>query len=146
MNVHKVTIDENGDAILDLGNDLCDKLGWAVGDTLNWTMNEDGTVTINKVSKPAVETELVLVECISSYRVRYVVEVPKGKSEWASDTVAMHEAKEFSQRWMGENIVSTRVIDKQEFLDLCTTDNEYLSHWVPEKKEEALLTKWVAKE
>ena len=43
------------------------------------------------------ETEWVLVECVSTFRMRYMVEVPKDKSEYALDTVTMNEAKEFSQ-------------------------------------------------
>jgi hypothetical protein len=44
-----------------------------------------------------MKTEFVLVECVSTFRMRYVVEVPEGKSEYALDTVVMNEANEFSQ-------------------------------------------------
>jgi len=76
------------------------------------------------MSKP--ETEFVLVECISQYRMRYVVEVPKGKTEWAMDTVTMNEAKEFSQLWLGETIVSHRKVKKKHIIETFDQDNDYL--------------------
>ena len=39
--------------------------------------------------KKTKETEWVLVETMHSFRMRYMVEVPKGKSEYALDTVVM---------------------------------------------------------
>lgn len=75
------------------------------------------------------ETELVLVECVMQYRMRYVVEVPAGKADWALDTVTMEEAKEFSQYSIGETIVSHRVIGEEEVLDLCLKDNPYTENW-----------------
>ncbi len=87
-----------------------------------------------------VETELVLVECIQQYRMRYVVEVPVGKSEWALDTVTMEEATEFSQLDLGETIVSHRVVPKDEVLNLCDIDNEYCKSWDTEKKFDAFVT------
>jgi len=34
--------------LLDLGLELCNRLGWQPGDQLNWTNNEDGTWTLIK--------------------------------------------------------------------------------------------------
>ena len=75
------------------------------------------------------EKEFVLVEAISQYRIRYVVEVPKGNEDWASDVVVMEKAKEFSQYHLGETIVSSRVIDKSEIIPLCHIDNSYTDGW-----------------
>ena len=86
------------------------------------------------------ETELVLVECIQQYRMRYVVEVPIGKSDWALDTVTMEEAVEFSQLSLGETIVSHRVVSKDEVVQLCDEDNDYCSSWDTEKKFEVFVT------
>lgn len=121
--------DENGDLILPLGDELFSELGWKVGDTIKWTDNGDGSWTMTKVEK-----ELVLVECVSTFRMRYVVEVPKGKKEWALDTVVMNEAEEMSQEHLGEQIVSHRVIDEKEFLRVFDEDNDYLRSWTPEQK------------
>jgi len=82
------------------------------------------------------ETQWVLVECISTFRKRYMVEVPKGtddygkdKSLWALDTVTMEEAKEFSQEYLGEHIVSHRVVTYEEAIALSDKDNEYTVSW-----------------
>jgi hypothetical protein len=93
------------------------------------------------------ETQLVLVECVSMFRMRYLVEVPVGidsygndKKDWALDTVSMEEAKEFSQQHIGETIVSSRVISKEEALTLCDQDNDYAKSWPEEKKIEQFFT------
>ena len=76
----------------------------------------------------------VLVETISQYRMRYMVEVPDtSKAEWALDTVTMEEAKEFSQQWLGETIFGHRLIDEKDALDLYRNDNGYLSDWSDEE-------------
>lgn len=36
------------DLILPLGDELCNELGWTVGDTINWQDNGDGTFTLTK--------------------------------------------------------------------------------------------------
>lgn len=121
--------DENGDLILPLSDELCAEAGWKVGDTIQWIDNGDGTWSLKKMEK-----ELVLVECVSTFRMRYVVEVPAGKKEWALDTVAMNEAEELSQEHLGEQIVSHRVIDEAEYLRVFNEDNDYLKSWDDEQK------------
>jgi len=86
------------------------------------------------------ETQLVLVECIHQYRMRYVVEVPAGHSAWALDTVTMEEAKEFSQLSLGETIVSHRIVSRDEVLKLCDEDNDYCQSWTDEEKLETFVT------
>jgi hypothetical protein len=87
-----------------------------------------------------METQLVLVDCIQTYRTRYVVEVPTGHSSWALDTVSCDEAKEFSQLSLGETIVSHRVVSKEEVLKLCDQDNEDFSSWTDEQKFDVFVT------
>jgi hypothetical protein len=125
----KLEENEQGNAVLPLGDELCAKLGWHEGDTIKWIDNNDGSYTLKKK-----ETELVMVETILTYRIRYVVEVPKGKSEWARDTVTMDEADEFSQLCLGETITSHRVIDEDEFVQMFDEDNDYLKEWETDKK------------
>ena len=95
------------------------------------------------------KTQLVLVETVSMFRMRYVVEVPVGtddfnndKSLWALDTVTMNEAEEFSQEHLGETIVSHRVVSKKEALALCDIDNDYIKSWSKDKKIETFFTPW----
>jgi hypothetical protein len=37
-----------GQLLLDLGTELCEQLGWAVGDPIEWIDNQDGSWTIRK--------------------------------------------------------------------------------------------------
>jgi hypothetical protein len=97
------------------------------------TETEAGPVPMKK--------EWVLVECVQSYRMRYMVEVPEGKSEWALDTVSMRQAKEFSQEDIGETIVSHRVISEEDALKLCDVDNEYCKSWTEHHKVKCFFTK-----
>ena len=89
---------------------------------------------------PGAETQLVLVECIQQYRMRYVVEVPFGKLDWADDTVVMDEAKEFSQLSLGETLISSRVVSRDQVLKLCDEDNDYCHSWTDEEKLDAFVT------
>lgn len=123
--------DENGDLILPLSDEMCAELGWKVGDTIEWIDNGDESWSIRKLE---MKKELVIVECISTFRMRYVVEVPEGKKEWAMDTVVSNEAQEFSQEHLGEQIVSHRVIDEAEYLRIFNEDNAYLASWKDENK------------
>ena len=76
-------------------------------------------------------SKYVMVDTVSMFRMRYVVEVPDGigeemifkdgtrsfpttPEEYASDTVVCGEAKEFTQEHIGENIVSTREVTLEE--------------------------------
>ena len=135
----KLEEDENGELILPLSDELLKEVGWKEGDTLEWKDNEDGSFGLTKKNE-AIETEWVLVEAISQFRERYVVEVPKGKSEYALDTVTMDEAKEFSQKHLGETIVSHRIISEKDALDLFDEDNDYLKEWDHDKKMECGFT------
>jgi len=131
---------ETGDLILPLPEGMCEKLGWNEGDNLSWdkAANGDGSFILSK-TKPK-QTEWVLVDCVSQYRMRYMVEVPIGKNVWALDTVTMEEAKEFSQEHLGETIVSYRTVSKAEALKICDNDNDYARTWNDELKEENFFT------
>lgn len=137
MTIVTLEEDKDGNLVLPISDEMMAELGWMIGDTIKWNDNEDGTWTMSKR-----ETELVLVECVSTFRMRYMVEVPKGKAEWALDTVTMNEAEEFSQEHLGEQIVSHRVVTEDEAITLCDVDNHYCSTWTREKKLETFVTEW----
>jgi hypothetical protein len=133
---------ETGDLILPLNDDILEETGWQTGDSIEWIDNKDGSWTMKKI-----ETQWVLVEAISTFRERYMVEVPigvdrygKDKADWALDTVTLSEAKEFSQEHLGETIVSHRVVTKEEALALCDKDNNYCSSWTEEQKMKSFFT------
>jgi hypothetical protein len=133
---------ETGDLILPLNDEILEGTGWKTGDTIDWIDNKDGSWTMKKI-----ETQWVLVETVSTFRERYMVEVPVGvdrygkdKADWALDTVTLEEAKEFSQEHLGETIVSHRVVTKEDALVLCDKDNAYCSSWTEEMKMKSFFT------
>ena len=133
---------ETGDLILQLNDDILEGTGWQTGDSIEWIDNKDGSWTMKKI-----ETQWVLVETVSTFRERYMVEVPVGvdrygkdKVDWALDTVTLEEAKEFSQEHLGETIVSHRVVTKEEALALCDKDNDYARVWNDELKVKTFFT------
>ena len=99
-------------------------------------------------------SKFVLVETISQHRMRYVIEVPEDHNDgmyecsaiqWAEDTVTMEDMREFSQKWIGEQIFSSREVSREEILDLCNEDNDYCNGkygepWTDEKKMEVFVT------
>lgn len=86
------------------------------------------------------DKEFVLVETVEIFRSRYVVPVPKGKAEWALDTVSMDEGIEFSQQYLGETIVSHRTISFDDAIALCDEDNDYAIDWPTKQKVTAFFT------
>ena len=154
MKSYTVTLEEDpetGDLVLPFPEDMLKEVGWKEGDTLDWEDNKDGTFSITK--KEVTEKQWVLVECVSQFRQRYMVEVPVGTDEqgkdktlWALDTVTMEEAKEFSQEHIGEQIVSHRVVTKKEALELCDQDNDYTKSWDKETKMKTFFTTWEEQE
>ena len=148
----KYTLDvqENaeGELFIEFPPELMAETGWKEGDDLVWTDLKNGTWSL--VKKPA--TQWVLVEAISTFRERYMVEVPigtddygKDKADWALDTVTCEDATEFSQEHLGEQIVSHRVVTKAEALAMCDKDNDYTKDWDEEIKMKTFFTAWEEK-
>jgi hypothetical protein len=124
-----VKTNEDGERYIEFTDEMLEGSNLSVGDAVEWVDNQDGSFTLQKK-----ETEWVLVEAISQYRMRYMVQVPKGKSEWALDTVVCNEAKEFSQEHLGETIFSHRVMELDKALELCDNDNSYGKGWDTDTK------------
>lgn len=129
--------EETDEYYIEFNDEILAASGFRIGDNINWNPQDDGSYILEKSKKK----EWVLVECVSQFRERYMVEVPAGKTEWALDTVTMEEAKEFSQKFLGETIVSHRVVTEEEALRLCDIDNEYCKEWGAEKKIHTFFTK-----
>lgn len=140
MDKFTVEIKENteGELYIEFPDQLMEQMGWKEGDTLKWDDKGNGSFSITKKE----ETEWILVDTISQFRMRYLVEVPKGKAEWALDTVVCEEAKEFSQEHLGETIVSHRVVSEAEALEIFDKDNDYLKSWTNEMKMKNMFTHW----
>jgi len=75
-----------------------------------------------------------LVETVSIFRIRYVVEA--NDPTHASDEVVVNGGSlhEFSQKHLNEIISSVREIDNAQYLLQFDEDNDYLSGWTDEQK------------
>ena len=76
-----------------------------------------------------------LVETVSVFRMRYVVEAEN--ESHARDEVTMSvgdDFKEFSELHLDEMISSTREIDQAEYLRMFDEDNVYLKDWDEDQK------------
>lgn len=76
-----------------------------------------------------------LVETVSVFRMRYVVEANNASD--ARDEVTLNVGDnfhEFSQLHLDEMISSTREIDNAEYLRMFDEDNVYLKDWDEEQK------------
>ena len=129
--------DENtGDLLLPFTPEILDEVGWKIGDSVDWKDNHDGSFTLSKV-----DNVWVMVDTVFTYRMRYCVQTPAANPEYALDSVAMEDAKEFSQLSIGEQIVSHRIVSEEEAITMCDVDNDYCKEWTSEKKIETFFTK-----
>lgn len=71
-----------------------------------------------------------LVETVSMFRMRYVVEAEE--LDHAADAVVMEEAEEFGQSHVAENIINVREVTDAEIPKLFLEDSPYLESWGPE--------------
>jgi hypothetical protein len=94
-------------------------------------------------------SKYVLVETISQFRMRYVIEVPDDHNEreipctavqWAEDTVTCEEMVEFSQKFIGDAIIDSRELNLEEVLKMCDLDNAYCQSWTDEHKLKTFVT------
>jgi hypothetical protein len=127
---------EDGDKFIELNDEILSETGFKIGDNLEWIDRGDGSWSLKKKE----EKTWVLVEAVHTFRMRYMVEVPSEHPEYALDTVTMDEAKEFSQEFIGQQIMSHRVISEEDALKLCDVDNYYCAKWDNQKKIETFFT------
>jgi len=89
-------------------------------------------------------SKYILVDAVSSFRMRYAVAVPddlpddKAK-EWAMDSVTCEEVQEFSQEHIGEQISATRILSEDELIKQRLEDEPYLSAWSESKLLDCVL-------
>lgn len=82
--------------------------------------------------------KLYLIETVSIFRQRYVVEAKE--EEHALDEVVLNingyedNWKEFSQKHIEEVVTSSREISKKEYLKLWDKDNDYIDAWSDDSK------------
>ena len=81
-----------------------------------------------------MEKKLYLVETVSMYRMRYVIEAHE--ESHALDEVTMNTTgnynenfQEFSQKHIDEVIVSSRELSATDYVETFDKDNDYLKSW-----------------
>ena len=87
-----------------------------------------------------MEKKLYLVETVSMFRMRYVIEAHEAghaEDEFVME-VGKESFKEFSQHHMDEVIVSTRELSATDYIELFDKDNDYCKSWPVSKKMEAI--------
>lgn len=83
--------------------------------------------------------KLVMVDCLSQFRIRYCVEVEDDNDHALDEIICRYEDvdfKEFSQEHLLPSpiIISSREISKEEYLRMFNEDNNYLRDWTEEQK------------
>jgi hypothetical protein len=82
------------------------------------------------------DKKLYVVDVLSSFRLRYVVEAKE--ESHALDEVVCRESetefKEFSQEHLGTNIIDSREITLEQYHALFLRDNQYLKGWQNEQQ------------
>jgi hypothetical protein len=129
--------EKDGEFYIELTEEMLQDSGFKIGDEFDWIDNKDGSFTLTKKK----DTVWVMVECVSTFRQRYCIEAPADHPEYALDDVTMETAKEFSQEWIGEQIISHRVVSEAEALVQCDIDNSYGASWEDEHKIKTFFTK-----
>lgn len=80
-------------------------------------------------------SKLVLVDTISTFHIRYVIEVADNAVDHASEVIELGQVQdEFSQKHLGETVISRRVVSVDEYLEIFDKDNDYGKNWTPEQK------------
>ena len=75
-----------------------------------------------------MDNEIVLVETVSTFKHVYAIRVPKGKVEWALDSVVMNEVEnEILQNHIDESVFSHRVVSEEELSEIFKEGNGYES-------------------
>lgn len=75
-----------------------------------------------------------LVETISMFRMRYVIEANSAADAKDEVTMNVGELAEFSQHHVDELVTTAREIDDVEYLRQFDEDNDYLKEWTEEHK------------
>jgi hypothetical protein len=130
--------EKDGEFYIEVTDEMLEGSDLKIGDELDWKDNKDGSFTLTKKN---INNVWVMVETVSMFRQRYVVQAPADHPEYALDDVTMETAKEFSQEWIGEQIISHRVVSEAEALVQCDLDNPYASSWSDDHKVETFFTK-----
>lgn len=95
-----------------------------------------------------------VVETVQTFFVRYVIPVEELQKEntdapveidWAADSVVMEEAIEFSQNYLGENIIHTYDADEEQVIGWFKQENPEWSKRLTDQEICDMLNNWKRK-
>lgn len=100
----------------------------------------------------------VVLTAVSSFRQRYVVpisEVQKWNEEvkatdklseqWVAEAVDGEEINEFSQKWIGEQVLDSTILEEEEILALWQKDNPDVTETdIPMSRRLSMIRNWKA--
>jgi protein subunit release factor A len=109
---------------------------WSEHNYVEKNMKSDDVERMIDSAEKVLTKKLYVVDVVSTFRMRYVVEARS--EEHALDEVTMEEHdpefKEFSQEHIGTHIFASRELTKDQYLELFDKDNDYLKGWTEEQK------------
>lgn len=95
----------------------------------------------------------VLVDAISQFRMRYVVEIPENVEnpteeglypctpiQYAEDTVTCGDVKEFTQKHIGESILDSREVTLDEAFKIFRSEEPYFDKWTDKQIYRSCIT------
>ena len=99
----------------------------------------------------------VVTTVVSTHRMRYAIPISAMSEEgdmplntnqaitYIEDSVTMEEVEEFSQHWMGENIVDTFVLDNERVLNLYKRDTPHVVEFMDDEAILERIANWKIK-
>ena len=83
----------------------------------------------------------VILTAISTHKVRYAIpeevlsaDTDQGLIDKATDAAIAEKVEDFSQEWLGENVIDERICTEEEMLEIFDRENDYLKGWTREQK------------
>lgn len=102
-----------------------------------------------------MKNDYVVVDTVSIFKQRYIIPREELKKmnedvtfsdtfakQWAEESVGCEEVKEFSQRWLGEQVTNIDFADTEKVLRLFKDDNEELSKEWSQAKQLDFINDW----
>lgn len=106
------TCPETGDTIMEIPQDLLEKMNWGLGTEVKFRIEPSGEIVMTR-AKPL---RRFAVETVSTFRHVYIIECES--AEHAMDTVACEEAQSYLQSHAGEHILYARPVENPDIVTL----------------------------
>jgi hypothetical protein len=128
-----VQMNECGEYYIELNDKILEGSGFKIGDQLEWEDNKDGSFSLKK----QVQEPIWLVDMSTKFVNRYAVRAKSAAEAEQKVIVGCNsdiKFKEFSQEWIGSDVVACSQVAEDEYLEQFNHDNDYLKYWSNEQK------------